>query len=80
MAEGSRFTLVFTAKASRYTLKFLEIAGLVSTCLVFGGNLGNDLDNSAFELLNADVLKDDCSLGEQPHICGYFFTLQPQQH
>lgn len=63
-----------TAKASANTLEI----NLECTCLVFGGDLGNHLDDSAFKLLNADVLKDDCSLGEQPYICGYFFTLRTQ--
>lgn len=45
------------------------------TCLVFGGNLRNDLDNGALELLNADILKDYCSLREQSHISSYFLTL-----
>lgn len=45
------------------------------TYLIFGRNLGNDLDNGAFKLLDADVFKDDCSLRQQPHVCGYFLTL-----
>lgn len=44
-------------------------------CLIFGRNLGNDLDNSAFKLLDADVFKDDRSLRQQPHVRGYFLTL-----
>lgn len=50
-----------------------------STCLILGGNFGNDLNDGSFKLLDADVLKDDCPLGEQPHICRYLFTLQPKR-
>lgn len=52
---------------------------LSSSCLIFGWNLGNDFDNSAFKLLNTDIFKDDRSLRQQPHVSGYFFTLQPQE-
>lgn len=50
-----------------------------STCLILGGNFGNDLNDGSFKLLDADVLKDDRPLGEQPHICRYLFTLQPKR-
>lgn len=53
---------------------------LSSSCLIFGGNLWNDLDNSAFKLLDADIFKDDRSLRQQPHVGGYFFTLLPQEN
>lgn len=53
---------------------------LSSSCLIFSGNLWNDLDNSAFKLLDADIFKDDRSLRQQPHVGGYFFTLLPQEN
>lgn len=46
------------------------------TCLILCGDFGNDLGHGSFKLLDADVLKDDRALGEQPHVRGHLFTLQ----
>lgn len=73
------FAFTFTVKPSTNPRDF-NLPHQLSTYLVFGGNLGNNLDDCAFKLLNANILEDDCSLGEQSHICGYFFTLRPQEH
>lgn len=73
--EGGRDWLTL----SSVSLCFLT-AEWGGTRLVFGGDLGDDLDNGTLKLFNADVLKDDCSLGEQPHVRGHFFTLWPQDH
>lgn len=64
--------------SNRHPKNILDFESSLS-CLIFGGNLGNDLDNSAFKLLNTDIFKDDGSLRQQPHISGYFFPLQPQK-
>lgn len=46
------------------------------TCLILCGDFGNDLDDGAFELLDADVLKDDRALGEEPDVRGHLFALR----
>lgn len=49
------------------------------TCLILCGDFGNDLGHGSFKLLDADVLKDDRALGEQPHVRGHLFTLQGRE-
>ncbi len=45
------------------------------TNLILGGDLGNNLGDSALEILNTDVLKYNSALKQQSHICGHFLAL-----
>lgn len=49
---------------------------LCRTYLVLGGHFRDHLEDGPFKLLDADVLEDDRSLGEQPHVRGHLLTLE----